>query len=100
MPTYEQLGLLTSKCSWNWTRINGVYGYKVTGPNGASIFLPAAGYHWYDYTNYVGSNGYYWSSSQYPDGSSYAYSLYFFSGGVNRFDNYRHYGRSIRPVTK
>ena len=29
-----------------WTTENGVIGRRFTGPNGASIFLPAAGYSW------------------------------------------------------
>ena len=34
---------LVSSCQWTWTELDGVRGYRVTGPNGASIFLPAAG---------------------------------------------------------
>ncbi len=100
MPTYEQLGLLTSKCTSSWTSVNGVYGRKVTGSNGASIFLPAAGYHWYDYTNYVGSNGYYWSSTQRSYGSGYAYYLGFLSGDLDRYYDDRSKGQSVRPVTE
>ena len=83
MPSYDQLGLLTSKCTSTWTSVNGVYGRKVTGPNGASIFLPAAGSRWNDYTYYVGSDGYYWSSTKYPDyHPDNAYSLGFGPGYV------------------
>ena len=99
MPSYEQLGLLTSKCTSVWTSVNGVYGRKVTGPNGASIFLPAADDRWDDNTSDVGSNGNYWSSTQDPDYSNLAYSLGFGSGGFSRYDNYRGSGQSVRPVT-
>ena len=99
MPSYEQLGLLTSKCTSTRTSVNGVYGRKVTGPNGASIFLPAAGDRWRDDTYHVGSYGYSWSSAQYPGNSSYACSLYFSSGVMGRSYDYRNYGRSVRPVT-
>ena len=100
MPSYEQLGLLTSKCTSEWTSVNGVYGRKVTGPNGASIFLPAAGYGSDDYTGYVGSDGGYWSSTQNPSYSGGACYLYFYSGNFYRGNNYRNYGQSVRPVTE
>ena len=31
------------ECTSEWTEVNGVKGCKITGPNGGSIFLPAAG---------------------------------------------------------
>lgn len=43
MPTKEELSELRSNCQWTWTVLNGVAGYTVVGPNGNSIFLPAAG---------------------------------------------------------
>ena len=60
MPTLEQLQELVEKCNWERTQKNGVNGYLVTGRNGKSIFLPAAGgrssclYH-------DGRCAYYWS---------------------------------------
>lgn len=39
MPTEDQLYELYRKCSWEWTQIGGVNGYKVTGPNGNNIFF-------------------------------------------------------------
>lgn len=56
----------------------------VTGPNGKSIFLPAAGAHYARSTlsssefDYKGIRGHYWSSSLYSDSYSYhAQPLYF-----------------------
>lgn len=44
-PTVEDMEELVEKCTWKWWYAdNGNMGYKVTGPNGNSIFLPAAGY--------------------------------------------------------
>ena len=60
MPTLEQFQELLDKCDWQWTKRNGVNGQLVTGPNGKSIFLPAAG----GRTNRLyndGICGYYWS---------------------------------------
>jgi hypothetical protein len=43
MPTKEQIDELLRDCDWTWTRLRGVNGFVVTGPNGQSIFMPAAG---------------------------------------------------------
>ena len=42
LPTKEQLDELIDKCKWTWK--SSKKGYIVVGPNGNSIFLPAAGY--------------------------------------------------------
>ena len=44
MPTKSEMQELVDKCTWEWTQVNGVNGNIVTGPNGNSIFLPAAGF--------------------------------------------------------
>lgn len=43
MPTKDEFQELLDKCTWEWTQIKGINGYKVTGTNGNSIFIPAAG---------------------------------------------------------
>jgi len=63
--------------------------------NGA-VFLPAAGYRNGTYVSYVGSGGYYWSSSAY--GYDYARYLYFVGDDAYMNSYYRHYGRSVRLV--
>ncbi len=60
MPTEEQQDELHRRCNWTWTMQNGVDGRLVTGPNGNSIFLPAAGSYWDSTFHEVGS-GIYWS---------------------------------------
>ena len=99
MPTYVEFDELLEKCSWEWTQVNGINGRKVTGPNGNSIFLPAAGYR-DDMSLYnAGSYGFYWSSSL--EGFPYdACCLYFDSGDVGWHLNYRYNGYSVRPVTE
>ena len=100
MPTFSEIEELRN-CIWEWTTQNGVSGYRVTGPNGNSIFLPAAGYCDGSSRHYVGEHGDYWSST--PDEiyfySNYAYYLYFRSNyhGVNEL--YRRHGRTVRPVS-
>ena len=61
------------------------------------VFLPAAGYRNGTSVNGVGSYGYYWSSTAYS--ASYAYYVYFYSGGVDPAKNYnRRYGFPVRLV--
>ena len=98
MPTKEEQDELRIKCKWVWTKLNGVNGYKVIGPNGNSIFLPAAGDMSDSDLDNAGLNGYYWSSLLSTDYPRYAYSVYFNSVGVRWDDGYRSLGRSVRPV--
>ncbi len=98
MPTKEEYDELRNNCTWTWTTQSDINGYKVVGPNGNYIFLPAAGYQDGTSLNDVGSFGFYWSSSLFARLSYYVYYEYFYSNSV--FDNftYRHYGFTIRPV--
>jgi len=99
MPTYDELDELKTKCTWTWTTQGEKNGYRVTGPNGKSIFLPAAGFRYVDSLYVAGSYGYYWSSSLNADTPCSAYRLYFNSGEVYMRYDYRYYGRSVRPVS-
>ena len=101
MPTDAEWTELRTYCSWTWTTYNGVNGQLVTGPNGNTIFLPAEGYRSGTNLNNAGSCGYYWSSSLKMSGPSHAWSTYFSSSDVFRSSiyDYRHYGRSVRPVS-
>ena len=97
-PTDAEMTELREQCTWTWTTQNGVNGYKVVGPNGNSIFLPAAGYQYGASFLDVGSSGRYWSSLLYTSDSSNAYYVYFHSSHVNKNRNSRYLGRSVRPV--
>ena len=44
MPTKEELEELHKKCTWTPTKINGVSGREIIGPNGNKLFLPNSGY--------------------------------------------------------
>jgi hypothetical protein len=99
MPTYEEMNELRTECTWTWTTQNSVNGYKVTGPNGNSIFLPAAGYRNGSDLYSVGSSGYYWLRSLNQSYPSSAYYLYFYSEFYGtRSDSYRSYGHPVRAV--
>ena len=97
MPTKAEQDELFNNCTWQWTTQNGVDGNRVTGPNGNSIFLPAAGYRYDIY--YSGSNGYYWSGSLFESYSSCNACYLFSSSGFSRWEyNVRYLGYSVRPV--
>ncbi len=98
MPTIKELQELIDNCTWEWTTLNDVKGYRVTGPNGNSIFLPFAGYRGGTGVNYQGFLGSYWSSSLDSSSSYYACSLYFDSSDFDWVDDGRCYGRTVRPV--
>ena len=98
MPTDEEFAELREQYTWTWTTQNGVNGYKVVGPNGNSIFLPAAGYIDGSSLSDASSFGDYWSSSLYTSSPYYAYDMYFYSGYVSSFNNGRFNGLSVRPV--
>ena len=96
MPTIEEIEELTQKCTWTWTSTNGINGYRVVGPSGKEIFLPAAG-QWRDEAINVGSTGYYWSATLSDDYPTAAYNLNF-TGFAGRWNANRAYGFTIRPV--
>lgn len=98
MPTKAEQDELLTKCIWDWSDLNGTKGYRVTGPNGNFIFLPAAGYRGNSGLGYAGSDGYYWSSSLGTSNSDSAYELFFNSDAVDTGYDDRDYGQSVRAV--
>ncbi len=100
MPTHKEWQDLYNECTWTWTTLNGVNGYKVSSKkNNNSIFLPAAGYRYGTSYAYVGSDGLYWSSQVYSSGVYSAWDMRFNLGGRNPGnDGNRYYGFSVRPV--
>lgn len=100
LPTRAEFQELQDKCRWECTTQNGKMGYKVTGPNGNSIFLPAAGYRFLSSLNSSGEIGNYWSSTPDESNDDNAYKLCFSSSshfvGWSRRGN----GLSVRPVSE
>ncbi len=104
MPTADEIRELQSGCDWK--RVEDFNGTGITGRlgtskyNGATIFLPAAGYRGNtdlkDAGDYVG----YWSSSLSGSFSYYAYYLYFDDDFFNSFGSSRGLGRSVRAVLR
>lgn len=101
VPKYWEMRELRNECTWVWTTVNGIKGYRVTGPNGNSIFFPAAGCIWGSSVSGKGVQLKYWSST--PNGDENHY----FGADMDLNTEYedwerdwsRSYGQSVRPVT-
>lgn len=102
MPTLAECQELIYKCDWTWMTYNGVKGNKVTGPNGNSIFLPAAGFRGGPSVGSQGSSGSFWSGTLNGGDSYDASCLYFYDGGVgwSSYGSGRFIGHSVRPVSE
>ena len=100
MPTSSETYELFINCTWTWTTMDDVNGYEVTGTNGNSIFLPAAGYRGSSSLYGAGSEGYYWSSTSYTAYTRFADYLYFNLGYATPNSKARYLGLSIRPVSE
>ena len=77
MPSAQQYDELCNNCTWHWTTRKGVNGNLVTGPNGNSIFLPAAGYRSTTSVTHEGQRGYYWSRTVDYNQAQRAFNLSF-----------------------
>ena len=100
LPTLAEIKELKDQCKWEWITVGGHKGYRVTGPNGNSIFLPAAGYRLGTSVNDQGSYGCYWSGTLYEGGRYSAYCLGFNGGSAGWGYGDRDGGRSVRPVSE
>lgn len=99
MPTSAECEELVNCCSWAFITMGNHNGYKVIGPNGNYIFLPAAGYRYGSSLYDAGEEGYYLTSSP-EEGNSYSAYMLFFNGSVHKIaSTSRCYGQSVRPVS-
>ena len=96
MPTGEEFQELLDKCTWEWTQINGINGYKVTAENGNSIFIPAAG--WYGNSLIKESEWTSYETANSKDNNCY-YCVSQSTNKPNLYTYYKYIGYSIRPVT-
>ena len=98
MPLKADFNELVNNCTRVWTTVNGVNGFRFTGPNGNTLFLPAAGYYNSSSRNSYGSYGYYWTADYY-NSSSTSYYFYFYNNYVYAGNGRnRYYGQSVRAV--
>ncbi len=99
MPTYVEWQELHDNTIYTWTTQNGVIGKLYTASNGASLFLPAAGYYRVGSVIDAGSRGDYWSSTLGNPTPDYGEGLYFFGDSFVNDRNYSRYlGLSVRAV--
>lgn len=102
MPTSEEFQELLDNCTWEWYAAGSLTGYFVTGSNGNSIFLPAAGNNYLSDVDNYGNDGTYWSSdlsSVIWGAYNGPYALRFTSDGKSaKFTNLRCNGFTLRPV--
>ena len=99
MPTAAEFMELLEKCDFELTSISGTAGWRITGLNGNSIFLPAK-------TGYWGKlelqdtevAAYYWSSNLFT--GVHSYSVYLNSSNENWwfYGHFKSSGLPIRPV--
>ena len=82
LPTAADYEELFALCTSEWTEVDGIAGYKLTGPNGNSIFLPAAGSRTINDVTGEGTEGYYMTGTINPSNNQFAVS-YQFSNGFN-----------------
>ncbi len=99
MPTSKDIQELVDNCTWTWDDEKRCY--KVTGPNGKSIILPAAGCHDESGLGYAREYGRYWSSSAIDDYEDSACGLDFYADDFGKyFNDCRSNGQTIRPVSE
>lgn len=100
-PTRAEWEELQENTTHQWVTINEVSGMNIIGPNGNSLFLPAAGERYDSLIYLVGNFGRYWSSSLFS-----GIDVYLCNMGPNTMElsynwgvhGYRHYGHSVRAV--
>lgn len=98
IPTREQWKELLTYTTRKWSEWYGVKGCFLTGRNGKSIFLPAAGTYFGEECFKDEQAGYYWSSSLNVDGPDCASVFYFDADRAEMSSFPRTNGMSIRPV--
>lgn len=106
MPTIDEWNELlnTDNCSWTWTTIDDVKGYKVqskkSGYTDNWIFLPAAGFRSEEFLTNGDREGYYLSSSLNAATTVGAFNIILTSENFSVSSYHRYCGQSIRPISE
>ncbi len=100
MPTETELNELRENCEWELTTHNEIKGFRITGKNGNSIFLPYAGFaNGINFFN-IGKEACYWSSTLNTGFGAGGTASCIRSTGRRIIVDFsgRSFGHSVRPV--
>lgn len=101
MPTDAQFKELVASCTWQWENLSGVDGFRVTGNNGNSIFIPAGGFFRGEKHMNNKIDCCYWSSTKYSEDRAFSLAATYIDFIGNDFlypVDLIYEGRLIRPV--
>ncbi|MCR5152714.1 MAG: hypothetical protein K6A98_06135, partial [Prevotella sp.] len=99
MPTDKEYQMLIDSCTWTWSQLNGLNGYKIKGKNDNYLFMPAAGWRSGTTDKDFTTRGVYYTSCLVSKKSNNYWYLTFNSSSHSlstATDPYS--GQSIRPV--
>lgn len=99
LPSADDFRELFTNCTKEWTSVDGVNGYRFTGPNGNSIFLPAAGSRTVNDITGEGIDGNYATGSIVGEGSKFAVAYNFSSSTSGKINAPVYQGLSARAVS-
>lgn len=100
MPTLKEMQELLRNCTCERTQQNGVNGIRVIGPNGNSVFLPAAGNRWSENLGIGGLCCFYWSGTLNSNDEYYAHRLRYEPDEWYWDSELRCSGHTVRPVAE
>ncbi len=99
LPTADLFEELFRMCTADTLIVDGTLGYKLTGPNGNSIFLPSAGKRVGNSEQDVNEKGYYLTGSINPTNSKFAVDYEFTTDDGIRSTRAVYEALAVRPVT-
>ena len=99
IPSAAEFAELFQSCSYVWTEKDGVSGLEFTGPNGNTLFLPAAGERTGNDISGEGALGAYMTGSINSSSPTACISYRFSQSGGNKATSATYTGLSVRPVS-
>ena len=103
LPTDKEILELRNNCTWEWTSLDGINGFMVTGPNGNRIFLPAGGEIIGEKNESLGNTCSYWGGTKSFVRNAHTISAFYDEENdrikVMCWGDFRPFGRLVRPVT-
>ncbi|MDO4511715.1 MAG: hypothetical protein Q4B68_07865 [Bacteroidales bacterium] len=100
LPTNDEMVELVQSCTWIFETVNQTPGFRIIGPNGNSIFLPACGWRYGDQYGAEGVYGGYWSGTLSQEEITAGRCVAFNTNTHNTGYTKRYYGLAVRPVIK